>query len=118
MKLAIFLILTTSLSTYASQIDRSVQSRIQNACIASVEIGGRKVPRYKTVCRCIAETHFKSALQESKRTEAMAHINWTVEFYETIETKRLQELIKQNPKFSSFDDQVVDDCISSPSIRK
>lgn len=97
----------------AASIDAAFESRIANACINSVEVGGKKIRNYRVVCKCIGETHFRSALQEPKQQEAEEHINWTAEFYETSDMKRLQRLVGQNPKFSSFDDQVVADCMES-----
>lgn len=118
MKSKLLLTIFFSSQVMAANVDRSFEARINDACVASVEVGGRKIPNYRDVCKCIGETHYKSALQEPRQREANAHMNWTVEFYETIDLKRLQKLVDQNPKFSSFDDQVVDDCLESVNSGK
>lgn len=103
----------TSPQAFAADIDKSFESRITSACIKSVEQAGRKIPNYKAVCHCIGETHYNSAIRESIQAEAEEHIKWTTEFYETTDIKKLQRMVDRNPKWSSFDDQVVDDCMES-----
>lgn len=101
------------LQTLAAEIDRSYESRIITACVKSVEQDGRKIPNYNAVCQCIGETHYNSAVGEGIKAEAEEHIKWTTDFYETTEMKKLQRMVDRNPKWSSFDDQVVDDCMQS-----
>lgn len=101
----------------AVPIEKSFETRISSACVKSVEEQGGKVPNYKTVCKCIAETHYKSAVSEETSAEARDHIQWTTEFYEATDKKKLQRMVDKNPKWSSFDDQVVEDCMES-STRK
>jgi len=50
---------------------------------------------------------------EGIKSEAEDHIRWTTDFYETTDMKKLQRMVDRNPKWSSFDDQVVDDCMMS-----
>ena len=109
--LAAFFLVSTQ--AFAAEIDKSFESRIIAACVKSVEQDGRKIPSYKAVCQCIGETHYNSALGEGIKAEAEDHIKWTTEFYETTDMKKLQRMVDRNPKWSSFDDQVVDDCMQS-----
>lgn len=97
----------------AANIDRSFESRIIAACVNSVVNGGKNIPNYQAVCKCIGETHYRSAVKEANQREADEHIKWTTEFYETSDMKYLQRLVDRNPKFSSYDDQVVDDCMGA-----
>ena len=103
----------TSVQAFAAEIDKSFEARIIAACVKSVEQDGRKIPNYKAVCQCIGETHYNSAVGESIKAEAEDHIKWTAEFYEATDMKKLQRMVDRNPKWSSFDDQVVDDCMQS-----
>lgn len=107
-----------SLQTFAVEIDKTFESRIIAACVKSVEQDGKKIPNYKAVCPCIGETHYNSAVGEGIKAEAEEHIKWTTEFYETTDMKKLQRLVDKNPKWSSFDDQVVDDCMQSANQGK
>ena len=102
-----------SLQAFAAEIDKSFESRIIAACIKSVEETGKKIPNHKEVCKCIGATHFVSAIREVHQAEAEEHIKWTTDFYETSDMKLLQKMVDKNPKWSSFDDQVVDDCMQS-----
>lgn len=102
-----------SAQAFAVEIDKSFESRIIAACVKSVEQDGRKIPNYKAVCQCIGETHYNSAIGEGIKAEAEDHIKWTTDFYETTDMKKLQRMVDRNPKWSSFDDQVVDDCMQS-----
>ncbi len=102
-----------SLQTHAAEIDKTFEARIIAACVKSVEQGGKKIPNYKAVCLCIGETHYNSAVGEEIKVEAEEHIKWTTEFYETTDMKKLQKMVDRNPKWSSFDDQVVDDCMQA-----
>lgn len=102
-----------SVQAFATEIDKSYESRIIAACVKSVEQDGRKIPNYKVVCQCIGETHYNSAVGEGIKSEAEDHIRWTTDFYETTDMKKLQRMVDRNPKWSSFDDQVVDDCMMS-----
>lgn len=115
LKLGLFIaaFFLTSLQVFAASIDKSYESRIVAACVKSVEENGKNIPNYKVACRCIGQRHYNSALGEDIQAEAEDHIKWTTEFYETFDLKRLQRMVDRNPKWSSFDDQVVDDCMMS-----
>lgn len=117
--LGFFLLGMTSspMQVLAGPIEKSFEIRISSACVKSVEEQGRKVPNYKTVCKCIGETHYKSAISEETSAESRDHIQWATEFYEASDKKTLQRMVDKNPKWSSFDDQVVEDCMES-SARK
>ncbi|MBX3018756.1 MAG: hypothetical protein KF767_12765, partial [Bdellovibrionaceae bacterium] len=85
---------------------------ITRACITSVESGNKKIPNYEKVCRCIGRTHHEFAMKEIEAPEARARLLWAIEFYEEKDMSRLQRLSDDNPRFSSFDDQVVLDCMN------
>ncbi len=106
-------VLTLSIPSWASKVDASFETRIANACIRSVEIVGKKISNHRAVCKCIGETHYRSAAAEPKQKDATNHIEWIVKFYETTDMKVLQKMVNKNPALSAFDDQVVDDCMMS-----
>lgn len=110
--LATFLLLLSTV-VRAQKIDSSYQNRIIQGCIESIEKGKKKITNPQAVCRCIGETHSQSAQRDPDRKDAIARLKWAAEFYETIDPKKLQEMTDKNDAYSSYDDQVVDDCIQS-----
>lgn len=112
MKLIAVVILFLSIKSYAAVVDETSAERITKACIASVESGGKRIANYQTVCRCIGRTHLDVSKKEIEAPEARARLRWAVEFYEEKDPAKLQRLSDDNPRFSSIDDQVINDCMN------
>ena len=102
-------------NSIASKIAPESRDRITKACLKSMENNEKRLSHYKEICACVGESHFRLAAKETDSRIANDRINWTVKFYETEELSKLQKLADVNSIFSSFDSQVVDDCIRKNS---
>lgn len=101
-----------SFQASAANVDAHLEGRINDACVKSVEGNGSDLPNYKNICRCIANKHFGAALSNSSQEDADKHMAWTLAFYETTDMHTLEKMSADKHGYGTFDDQVIDDCMS------
>lgn len=94
-----------------SMAKNSPAERIERACIVSVEKREKRVSNYLKVCRCIGEKHVEYSQSEEDRADGQDRLQWVIKFYESTDQRQLQKMSDESPRFSSFDDQVVADCM-------